>query len=66
MATINDKQSDLESDQTIRLSASQQSILYLWQFIIHMLSDEKYKHIISWTDNENEFEFLDPKEVNQY
>ena len=62
MNTINIiAQSDLESDQS---STHQQPILYLWQFIIHLLSDERLNDIISWTDNEYEFKVLDLKEVN--
>lgn len=35
----------------------------LWQFLLHLLEDQRQRHLISWTGEDGEFKLLDAKEV---
>ena len=35
----------------------------LWEFLLGLLSDEKFMHLISWTNYDGEFRFHQPEEV---
>nr|XP_020470629.1 ETS domain-containing protein Elk-1 isoform X2 [Monopterus albus] len=35
----------------------------LWQFLLHLLEDERQRHLISWTGEDGEFKLLDAEEV---
>ncbi|KAM4562547.1 ETS domain-containing protein Elk-1 isoform 2-T2 [Odontesthes bonariensis] len=35
----------------------------LWQFLLHLLEDQRQRHLISWTGEDGEFKLLDPEEV---
>eukprot|EP00064_Thunnus_orientalis_P020168 superscaffoldBa00005409_g20300 len=35
----------------------------LWQFLLHLLEDQRQRHLISWTGDEGEFKLLDAEEV---
>ncbi|XP_056131029.1 ETS domain-containing protein Elk-1 [Lampris incognitus] len=35
----------------------------LWQFLLHLLEDQRQRHLISWTGEEGEFKLLDAEEV---
>lgn len=44
------------------LSAMDPSIT-LWQFLLHLLEDQRQRHLISWTGEDGEFKLLDAEEV---
>uniref|UniRef100_A0A3Q2XH85 ETS transcription factor ELK1 n=1 Tax=Hippocampus comes TaxID=109280 RepID=A0A3Q2XH85_HIPCM len=35
----------------------------LWQFLLHLLDDQRQRHLISWTGEDGEFKLLDAEEV---
>ncbi|XP_010777181.1 ETS domain-containing protein Elk-3 [Notothenia coriiceps] len=35
----------------------------LWQFLLHLLEDQRQRHLISWTSEDGEFKLLDSEEV---
>ncbi|XP_067382650.1 ETS domain-containing protein Elk-1 isoform X2 [Channa argus] len=35
----------------------------LWQFLLHLLEDQRQRHLISWTGEDGEFKLLDAEEV---
>ncbi|XP_035769244.1 ETS domain-containing protein Elk-1 [Neolamprologus brichardi] len=35
----------------------------LWQFLLHLLEDQRQRHLISWTSEDGEFKLLDAEEV---
>ncbi|KAG7521444.1 ETS domain-containing protein Elk-3-like [Solea senegalensis] len=35
----------------------------LWQFLLHLLEDQRQSHLISWTGEDGEFKLLDAEEV---
>uniref|UniRef100_A0A3Q3ERM3 ETS domain-containing protein n=1 Tax=Labrus bergylta TaxID=56723 RepID=A0A3Q3ERM3_9LABR len=35
----------------------------LWQFLLHLLEDQRQRHLISWTGENGEFKLLDAEEV---
>ena len=35
----------------------------LWQFLLHLLKDQRQRHLISWTSADGEFKLLDAEEV---
>ncbi|XP_062247449.1 ETS domain-containing protein Elk-1 [Platichthys flesus] len=35
----------------------------LWQFLLHLLEDQRQNHLISWTGEDGEFKLLDAEEV---
>nr|XP_046251641.1 ETS domain-containing protein Elk-1 isoform X2 [Scatophagus argus] len=35
----------------------------LWQFLLHLLDDQRQRHLISWTGEDREFKLLDAEEV---
>lgn len=35
----------------------------LWQFLLHLLEDQRQHHLISWTGEDGEFKLLDAEEV---
>ncbi|XP_054639679.1 ETS domain-containing protein Elk-1 isoform X2 [Dunckerocampus dactyliophorus] len=35
----------------------------LWQFLRHLLDDQRHRHLISWTGEDGEFKLLDAEEV---
>lgn len=47
---------------TFVLSAMDPSIT-LWQFLLHLLEDQRQRHLISWTGEDGEFKLLDAEEV---
>ncbi|KAM8829417.1 ETS domain-containing protein Elk-1 isoform 1-T1 [Synchiropus picturatus] len=49
-------------DATPLLNAMDPSIT-LWQFLLHLLEDQRQRHLISWTGEDGEFKLLDAEEV---
>lgn len=47
---------------SVRSSAMDPSIT-LWQFLLHLLEDQRQRHLISWTGEDGEFKLLDAEEV---
>ncbi|XP_061591679.1 ETS domain-containing protein Elk-3 [Cololabis saira] len=35
----------------------------LWQFLLHLLEDQRQRHLISWTGEDGEFKLIDAEEV---
>lgn len=44
----------------------QQGQIQLWQFLLEMLQDKKYSHIISWAGKNGEFKLVDPEAVSSH
>lgn len=40
-----------------------ESAITLWQFLLHLLLDQKHEHLICWTSNDGEFKLLKAEEV---
>ncbi|XP_068607525.1 ETS domain-containing protein Elk-1 [Brachionichthys hirsutus] len=49
-------------DSTPLINAMDPSIT-LWQFLLHLLEDQRQCHLISWTGEDGEFKLLDAEEV---
>lgn len=44
-------------------SAAMDPSITLWQFLLHLLEDQRQRHLISWTGEDGEFKLLDAEEV---
>ncbi|CAD5115606.1 DgyrCDS4563 [Dimorphilus gyrociliatus] len=44
-------------------SGTIESSITLWQFLLELLVNEKYNHLIKWTNNEGEFKLINAEEV---
>lgn len=36
----------------------------IWQFLLHLLTDNEYKNLIAWVDNEGRFKIIKPNTVS--
>uniref|UniRef100_UPI003AAE429B ETS domain-containing protein Elk-1 n=1 Tax=Centroberyx gerrardi TaxID=166262 RepID=UPI003AAE429B len=52
----------MKMDSNPLINAMDPSIT-LWQFLLHLLEDERQRHLISWTGEDGEFKLLDAEEV---
>lgn len=47
----------------LSVSSAMDPSITLWQFLLHLLEDQRQRHLISWTSEDGEFKLLDAEEV---
>lgn len=51
------------SPVSLRPPSAMDPSITLWQFLLHLLEDQRQRHLISWTGEDGEFKLLDAEEV---
>lgn len=62
MSLLRPEGTHLKMDSNPLINAMDPSIT-LWQFLLHLLEDQRQRHLISWTGEDGEFKLLDAEEV---